>query len=80
MSLYQCEECGCCENTACGWYHYTPHVDPRYDKRKLCSACGPTHFSDGSKTDLGEWHGRFERTYYTKGTMKTDNHGNLVKR
>ncbi len=81
MSLYQCEECGCCENTALGWYHYTEHDDPKYKGRKLCSACGPSTFSDGSKVDkCGEWHGRFERTFYPKGTMKTDDNGNLTKK
>lgn len=31
MSLYQCEECGCCENTALGSYWG--------QERKLCSEC-----------------------------------------
>lgn len=31
MSLYQCEECGCCENTALGSYCG--------EERKLCSEC-----------------------------------------
>ena len=78
MSVYQCEKCGCAENTACGWYHYTNHDDVEYEDKKLCSACGPTKFSDGSETDLGKWHGRFERRYYPLGTMETDDVGNLV--
>ena len=32
MSLFQCEECGACENTATGCYWG--------EKRKLCSECG----------------------------------------
>lgn len=78
MSLYQCEECGCIENTACGWYWYTEHTDPRYAGRKLCSACGPTHFSDGGRNSkCGKWHGEFERKFYPLGTMETDEYGNI---
>jgi hypothetical protein len=32
VSLYQCEKCGCCENTALGCYWGR--------ERKLCSECG----------------------------------------
>lgn len=78
MSLYQCEQCGCKENTACGWYHYTEHTDLKYNRRKLCSACAPTNFSDGTPTDFtGEWHGDFQRTFYPKGVMMTNRVGNL---
>ena len=81
MSLYQCEECGCVENTACGWYHYTKHNDPKYKGRKLCSACSPTHFSDGSVNEHGgKWHGLFERKFYPKGTLETDEKGNIRKK
>jgi hypothetical protein len=81
VSLFQCQECGCCENTACGWYWYTKHDDPKYNDRKLCSACGPATFSDGTKNDkCGEWHGRFERTYYPLNSMETDSSGNLKKK
>lgn len=79
MSIYQCEECGCAENTALGWYWYTPHDDPKYNNRHLCSACGPEKFSDGSRNeDCGKWHGIFERTFYPKGSMITNREGNLV--
>jgi hypothetical protein len=77
MSLYQCEECGCIENTACGWYHYRKHSDPKYGDRKLCSVCGPTKFDDGGSTELGEWHGRFKREFHELGTMETDEVGNV---
>lgn len=77
MSIYQCEECGCAENTACGWYHYTIHDDERYNKRNLCSACGPKLLNNGSETGLGRWHGRFERRFYPLGVMKTSDVGNL---
>lgn len=78
MSLYQCQECGCCENTACGWYWYTKHDDPKYKDRMLCSACAPTKFSDGTKTRLGKWHGLFKREFYPLGSMETNGDGNLV--
>lgn len=73
MSLYQCEECGCKENTALGWYWRTKHPDPKYNDRNLCSACGP---KDGFR-QLGEWHGQFKRVFYPKGTMETGPDGNL---
>ena len=81
MSLYQCEECGCCENTALGWYWMNEHTDPKYNKRKLCSACGPTSYSDGKPTErFGKWHEQFERTFYPVGTMETDENGNLKEK
>jgi hypothetical protein len=85
MSIYQCEECGCAENTALGWYwakDWKNMVDPKYEGRALCSACGPTHFIDGTKVPRmqGKWHGQFERTFYPKGSMETDEFGNLVEK
>jgi hypothetical protein len=81
MSLYQCDECGCCENTALGWYHcrtMKDMVDEKYFGKNLCSACGPTHFKDGTPIEgIGEWHGRFERKFFPKGSMETDKQGNL---
>ncbi len=81
MSIYQCDECGCAENTALGWYHcrtMTDMVDPKYFGKKLCSVCGPTHFLDGTPIDkMGKWHGKFERTFYPKGTKETGPDGNL---
>ena len=83
MSIYQCDECGCAENTALGWYHCRDWKDvtpPEMLGKKLCSACGPTHYPDGTPIEkMGKWHGRFERTFYPKGTMETDERGNLRK-
>lgn len=82
MSIYQCDECGCAENTALGWYHCRNSetlVDPKYFGKKLCSVCSPTHFRDGTPIeDAGKWHGRFKRKFYPKGSMETDRFGNLV--
>lgn len=70
MSLYQCEECGCRENTALGSYWM--------QEEKLCSACAPSEFSDGSKNKRGGgWHGRFPRLFLPKGEFKTNKDGNL---
>ena len=77
MSLYQCEKCGCCENTAVGWYWWTKEAGPEFEDKKLCSACGPKTFIDGSPTGVGQWHGKFERIFYPLGTMETDSNGNL---
>jgi hypothetical protein len=65
MSLFQCEACGCRENTACChyWISYS-----KEDKRSLCSACDP---------DIGEWHGIFPRLILPKGQFKTNFEGNL---
>lgn len=83
MSIYQCDECGCAENTALGWYHCRTMkdlVDKKYFGKKLCSACGPTHFTGGDAiSKMGKWHGKFERVFYPIGTMETDEHGNLRK-
>ena len=84
MSLYQCEHCGCCENTALG---AQPHTPPKWfdwtgieDRRgkHLCSACMPTKFADGTPDDEGgKWHGQFDRVFLPKGQFKTNQRGNL---
>ena len=75
MSLFQCEECGCVENTAlCSYWSRLL----REDSRKLCSACTPDKFSDGTNNRKGgRWHGRFKRIYLPKGMFKTNKVGNL---
>jgi len=79
MSVYQCQNCGAAENTALGWYwNNTENKDPKYYKKNLCSACGPTHFENGESTGLGKWHGHFERVFYLKDSMITDGYGNLI--
>lgn len=87
MSLFQCENCGCCENTA------LTHLGRTYQGRedsfdwtgkehlkgmRLCSACSPTHFSDGTKcSKAGGWHGKFKRVYLPKGQFITNSRGDL---
>lgn len=81
MSLFQCDNCGARENTACGWYH--PRNNERLTKKeilgkKLCSCCAPTEFPSGEKTKFnGGWHGRFDRLILPRGEFFTNSVGNL---
>ncbi|OZA27586.1 MAG: hypothetical protein B7X93_08920 [Hydrogenophilales bacterium 17-61-9] len=43
----------------------------------LCSACGPTKYSDGTATEYGKWHGRFDRVFLPMGVFGTSKEGNL---
>lgn len=74
MSLFQCYECGCLENTAtCNFWSRIPDdgkwrgVPAR--PWMLCSACDP---------DIGQWHDRFPRVYLPKGMFITNQRGNLA--
>lgn len=74
MSIFQCDGCGCAENTALSNGGYMARLlfpqelvskglDP---KGRYCSMCWG-----------GEWHGRFPRVFHPKGTMRTNSVGNL---
>lgn len=86
MSLFQCEHCGCCENTAlacqgCNGYAETffdwTGIEARKGK-KLCSACAPTQYKDKQgPTKLGKWHDRFPRTFLPMSMFFTNKAGNL---
>lgn len=69
MSLFQCEQCGCCENTACSNYAWRKYKGMPV----ICSACD-TDVSIGGK---GQWHGRFPRTFLPMGMFRTNKVGNL---
>ena len=72
MSLFQCDECGCCENTALCNYHWR-----KYKKQRgLCSACEARE--DGKEGD--GWHGLFDRVFLPKGEFRTNARGNLEHR
>lgn len=84
MSLFQCEECGCCENTALaaqGFKSMAKLFDwgyaPEREGKILCSVCGPVKYSDGTGTKFGQWHGVFGRVFLPKGEFHTNNRGNL---
>lgn len=79
MSLYQCQKCGAVENTALGHYH-SRGTSWLPEKRALCSECGPTEFSDGTPTEYGKWHGRFEKKCYPLDSLYTDSEGNVRRK
>lgn len=88
MSLFQCENCGCCENTALSSQGFKgPFADffdwsyaPERRGKLLCSACGPVMFASGEATEYGQWHGRFPRVFLPKGQFVTNSVGNLAHR
>lgn len=63
MSLFECSNCHCIENTACCNYWSLVHLEK---KPPLCSECDPA---------IGKWHGRF--TKKSAEGMLIDNHGHL---
>ena len=84
MSLFQCENCGCIENTALsmqGFKHLTGAFSwEGIEKRKglkLCSACGPSKHKGGVESGFGKWHDFFNRVYLPKGEFKTNRFGNI---
>lgn len=85
MSLFQCQNCGCKENTALACQGCVGYAETFFDwtgiedrrGKKLCSACAPTKHSDGTPSDLGKWHGKFERVFLPMGKYRTGRDGNL---
>jgi hypothetical protein len=85
MSLFQCDNCGCAENTALAAQSVPEVFAQFYDwngieekkAMRLCSACGPEKYSDGAPTEYGKWHGRFARTFLPLRMFKTARNGNL---
>ena len=84
MSLYQCQHCGCCENTALAmqpgfppeWFDWTGIEDRR--GKHLCSVCMPTKFASGAPyEEAGKWHGYFPRVFLPMGMFKTNRRGSL---
>lgn len=85
MSLFQCQHCGCAENTALAGQGCSGYSEEFYDwsgiedrkGKKLCSACAPTKYAGGTPTRFGSWHGQFPRYFLELGTFKTNKEGNL---
>jgi hypothetical protein len=83
MSLFQCHNCGCVENTATSlqgfWmvasFDWTGKEELR--GKRVCSACGPTKFRNGEPTGYGSWHDVFKRRFLPKGMFETNREGNL---
>ena len=72
MSLFQCYECGCRENTATSNFWTRMDGGWRGVESKpwmLCSACDP---------DIGKWHDKFPRQFLPKGMFVTNQRGNLA--
>jgi hypothetical protein len=65
MPLFVCDECGCVENTALGFYWGKGHIkfkDEEKNDKALCSECMPKEFSDGSIYEkAGKWHDIFKK-------------------
>lgn len=85
MSLFQCENCGCCENTALscqGCRVMAKHFDwsgiEERNGMQICSACAPAKHNSGTPTGMGIWHDKFDRVFLPKGQFKTDQQGNLA--
>lgn len=84
MSLFQCEVCGCCENTALSCQGFKLLADcfdwsyaPERKGLRICSACGPVKYTNGKPTEYGDWHGQFGRYFLPMGQFKTNRAGNL---
>lgn len=87
MVIYQCENCGCVEESTRGNLH-TWHLPEMYSwanieyrrGMKLCSACSPIYYADGKRNVIitGRWHDAFERIYLPLGMFTTGADGSLV--
>ena len=85
MSLFQCQRCGCVENTALSRQGCNGYAERFFDWTgrelskglKLCSACAPDKMVDGAASKLGTWHGEFKRVYLPMGEFETNEVGNL---
>lgn len=85
MSLFQCQHCGCRENTALAAQGCDGYAESFFDwtgledrkGKKLCSVCAPTKYANGSDSGHGEWHGRFPRIFLPMGMFRTARNGNL---
>jgi len=85
VSLFQCENCGCRENTAVSNQGFRDREvfdfsgNEALEGMLLCSACGPEKFKDGRPTGAGKWHGEFERVFLPLGQYMTSHNGNLER-
>lgn len=87
MTLFQCEICGCVDNTATSTKsHILPGpwdwTDREHLKGKaMCCVCGPTRYRSGDKLPkktLGRWHNKFDRVFLPMGMFTTNEVGNLA--
>lgn len=87
MSLFQCDVCGCCENTSfvgVGKFKlfledYDWSYAPDRRGKQLCCVCGPRYYKDGNPLDYcGKWHNEFPRIFLPLGMFVTNAVGNLA--
>lgn len=85
MSWIQCERCGCAETTSLAAqtaplvsYVFDWYALEQWEKKILCSACGPKLYNTGEPTGYGKWHGQFERIYLPMGMFVSTHQGDLV--
>lgn len=83
MSLFQCEECGCVDNSATSMFNVRNNkrlTPEEFLGRELCCVCGPQTFASGEPISKinGEWHNLFERTFLPKGEWVEDGTGDLT--
>lgn len=83
MSIFQCDECGCLDNAACGGNYHSRHHNEEWhgvpNGMKLCCACTPSHSLKGTLIcdRAGKWHNEFDRVFLPKGEFFTNDDGNL---
>lgn len=85
MSLFQCEICGCIENTALSLQGVGTVMSDSFDwtgveERKgkmLCSEHIQKKFKDGNTSGFGVWHGQFEQRYLPLGKFVRSSDGSL---
>ncbi len=80
MSMFQCENCGCAENTALTSVStkFMPHlfdwagIENRKGK-KLCCVCLPIKYNSGELVrKSGKWHNKFPRVFLKMCEWKTN--------
>lgn len=86
MGLFQCQKCGCVDNTALACRGFTGRYEKLFDwtgleERRgmtLCSACSPTRYRDGKISQYGRWHNQFHRVFLPLGEWEMNNIGDLI--
>ena len=88
MSLYQCDNCGCLENTALAngsnlgyinFFKSDPEVIKKYKQQLGLTEDEPfgNYCSACTPSGDGKWHNKFERIFLPKGEFETAPNGNL---
>lgn len=90
MPLFQCQVCGCVDNTAPTDQGFRCYEDfdwsyaPERRGLQLCVVCGPVKLSSkeypGPTDHQGVWHNLFPRRFLPKGEYFTNRRGNIEHR